>query len=223
MPDAPYRRSPIDAWLAARQPEWHTAGNWRIAARMQDAQIEQAAAKTLALCDLTGPEKFGVKGRNAGTWLAEQGVDVPPEIYQSRGLDDGGVAVRLGRDEFLLESGLRCETVPELATRFRSAVRRLFRVEHQEATFLLVGSRANEVLAQTSGVNFRQVQEGKLVFTRVAGVSCGILPSTIHNVFAHRLWVDPSYALYLWEVLVTIVEELDGQVIGAAALFPELR
>ena len=58
--------------------------------------------------------------------------------------------------------------------------------------------------------------------TRVAGVSCCVFPDTIGGIPAYRIWVDTSYALYLWETLVEICESVGGGVIGAGCVFPEL-
>ena len=99
---------------------------------------------------------------------------------------------------------------------------RLARVEHEEATLLLTGRRSLEVLSQTCGINFREALPDKVVFTRVAGVSCGVFTEAIREVPVYRIWVDPSYALYLWETLVEICHSLDGGEIGAGCIYSEL-
>jgi sarcosine oxidase subunit gamma len=188
----------------------------------QSDDVERAAMKVLSLCDLSALTKLGVKGSEAEGWLREQDVEVPEEIYESRRFAEGGLIVRLGPDEFLLESGVVGESMVALAARLESTQGQVSAVPREDATFLMTGSRAIDVLAQTCGVNFRGVKPQRLILTRVAGVSCGILPETISNVQAYRLWIDPTYAIYLWGTLVEICESLDGTIIGAGCIFPEL-
>ena len=176
----------------------------------------------LGICDLSGLAKLGLKGRDVENWLSNKGLDVPAAIFDSRRLEDGGVIVRFAADEFFLESGIGNETVPAIAARLDSQLARPFHVERQEATFLLTGSRSLEVLSQTCGINFLEVTPRHVVFTRVAGVNCAVLPDTAGVIPSYRFWVDYSYALFLWEVLVEICEGLGGSVIGAGCLFPEL-
>ncbi len=87
---------------------------------------------------------------------------------------------------------------------------------------MLAGSRSTEVFAQTCGINFGEMPQRHVIFTRVAGVSCTVFPDSIRDIEAYRIWVDFSYAEYLWETLVEISESLGGSVIGAGCVFPEL-
>ena len=79
------------------------------------------------------------------------------------------------------------------------------------------------MLAQSCSINFNEASLNQLLLTRVAGVNCGVLPETIGNRQFFRLWVDYTYAIYLWTTLVQIFEDLDGSVVGAGCIFPELR
>ena len=194
------------------------------AVRFDTDEDEPSPLQTLGLCDLSGLTKLGVKGRNAETWLSGQGVDVPATIYESLPLGDGGLIVRLGTDEFLLESGLTDDDngVAALSNRLDPTEEHVYRIERQDATFLLVGPRALDVLAQTCGVNFREAAARYLVLMRVAGVSCGVFPASVGETQCYRLWVDYSYAAYLWETLEQICNDLGGRVVGAGSLFPTI-
>ena len=187
------------------------------------SQFERTAMRSLGLCDLSGLTKLGIKGSGAATWLAKQQVDVPDEIYHSRRLDDHGVVIQCARDEFFLESGIANDSVPSLSDRLDSSDEEIWKVQRQDATFFLIGSRAVQVLAQTCGVDFSRVTPHTLVLTRVAGTSCGVFADPVGNVSAYRIWVDSTYANYLWETLVQISSELDGHVVGAGCIYPELR
>jgi sarcosine oxidase subunit gamma len=194
------------------------------AVRFDTDEDEPSPLQTLGLCDLSGLTKLGVKGRNAETWLSGQGVDVPATIYESLPLGDGGLIVRLGTDEFLLESGLTDDDngAAALSNRLDPTEEHVYRIERQDATFLLVGPRALDVLAQTCGVNFREAAARYLVLTRVAGVSCGVFPASVGETQCYRLWVDYSYAAFLWETLEQICNDLGGRVVGAGSLFPTI-
>jgi len=222
MADATIPRSPIHEALDARGAEWCAIEGIDVAARVQDADTEQASMESLGLCDLSGLQKIGLKGHDAEGWLAGQGIDVPQTVFESSLLDSGGVIVRIGSDEFFLEDGIGNSTVTSLAARMECLKGRVFRVEHQEATFLITGSRSLEVLAQTCGINFSEAVARQVIFTRVAGVSCGVFPDSVRNIPTIRIWVDPGYAVYLWETLVEICESLDGNVIGASCIYSEL-
>ena len=55
---------------------------------------------------------------------------------------------------------------------------------------------------------FAKQPAGRIVFTRIAGVSCGILVLGEGADRFYRLWVDYTLAPYLWETLVEIVREM---------------
>ncbi len=226
MPETAARQSPIHHLLDALGAEWRIVNGAPVAVRFDSAESEADANETLGLCDLSGLTKLGLKGCDAAGWLAEQNVDVPATIYETRRLagdgrcEDAGIIVRLGADEFLLESGVDDRSVSSLGERLDEHPGRLDRVEHQEATFVLIGSRANGVLTQSCAVNFEDIEADRLVMTRVAGVNCSVLRQTHDGVPGFRLWADCSYAVYLWQTLAEICESLDGRVIGAAAVLP---
>lgn len=216
---APTRVSPIHDALLKHRPEWRECGDAQIAWRYDSADAQDAALRMLGLCDLSPLAKLGLKGPNASTWLQEQGAPLPVSIYEALHLDDGGWIVRLGNDEFYLESGLRGEVLSHLDANLGRGRPGIARVERQEATFLLTGSRALEVLAQTCGINFREVPAKRLVMTRIAEVNCSVLPEGGDDLPRYRLWVDPTYAIALWDSLEQISRELGGQLVGALAIY----
>lgn len=222
MSDTLIKQSPIHHLLELQQPEWSQNIEVPIVLRYQSDAAERATMQTLGLCDISGFSKLGIKGLNSDNWLVEQGIDVPATNYESRRLADGGYIVRLAADEFLLESGPQNEVVPSVDTRLKAGGHQLVRVERQDATFMLVGSRSIEVLSQTCGVNFREVPSNYLVFTRIAGVSCGVLPELIEGLPAYRFWFDSSYAVSMWQTMSEICQDLDGNIIGAGCVIPDL-
>lgn len=222
MVDQAVSCSPIREFLDARGAEWRCVDGIDFVVRVQDVEAEQVVMQSLGICDLSSLRKLGLKGRDSEVCLAAEGIEVPQGVFESCPLPYGGLVVRFGANEFFLEEGIGDATVRALAEQVDSHDGQVFRVEHQEATLLLTGLRAAEVLAQTCAINFDGVASRHVVFTRVAGVSCGILPDAVRGIPTYRIWVEPSYAIYLWETLIEISESLGGSVIGAACLYPEL-
>ncbi len=214
------RRSPVHDLLEAHQAQWSSVGGAPIARRVHDPQVEAGCLATVALCDRSALSKLGLKGAGVAAWLANQGVTVPAAIYDTARLGDGGVVSRVGADEFFLEDGVAGGGVTHLRDRLDEADRRAWRVERQDAGFLLAGPKAPAVLAQTCGVDVAREAPDRLFMTRVAGVSCSIRPQANGDAREYCLWLDPSYAVYLWEQLAQIATELGGGIVGVDCIAP---
>ncbi len=215
-------QSPIYPLLESRGGQWTTIGGMAIAHGFDAADVEADAARDLALCDASALPKLGIKGPSAIEWLQSRGVAIPANIYDTASLADGGRIARLDANQFLLESGVAAETVPALSDDLGAGHDGVVRVERQEATLLLSGTRATNVFAQTCGVDMRDVQGGRVVMTRIAGASCSIVLWHHHDTPVYQISIDSTYALYAWDTLLEICTELGGRVIGAAALLEGL-
>jgi sarcosine oxidase subunit gamma len=216
VPQAAERRSPVHDLLLSRNAQWGRLAGAPIALRFSDA--EEEAARELALCDLSALPKLGLKGAGAEGWLRGHQIEVPPATYDVARLPDGGLIARLGGADFFLEAGPSDEVLPRLGTLPAD----VYRVERQDATFLLSGARALRVLARLSSIDFATAPPRRLILTRAGGVTCAALPDRDGDVPVYRLWVDFTYAASFWESVVEIVEELGGRVVGAACVYPEL-
>ena len=223
MSTAPIRYSPIHGWLKAHAAQWGPLGDASIALNFGDADSEQMAAKQLGLCDLSGLSKLGLKGPGAAARLQRHDVGIPGEMFATGPISGDGLIARLGAEEFFLEDGFGGTLVAELGKQLGSTEPGIYRVDRHDGTFLLCGTRAPEVFAQTCGLNVRELPTGRMVFTRAAGVNCMILPQPIGETIAYRLWVDPSFASDLWHSLYEITSELGGRVVGAASVTPSGR
>lgn len=215
----PSRVSPIQHALQQHGPEWRDFGDARIAWRYESQAFAEPAAHALGLCDLSPLAKLGVKGPHTAAWLEEQGVPLPAAMFETLPLEADGTIIRLGNDEFFLEDGLESSRLSQLDIKLGQGQSRVARVERQEATFLLTGSRALEVFAQTCAINFAAVPTNQVVMTRIAGVNVMVLPERGDNFYYYRLWVDPTFALSLWGSLAEITRQLGGQIVGVAAVF----
>ena len=197
---------------------WGEVSGTLLALDFGSPEAEARSALTLGLCDLSALPKLGLKGRGAADWLATQGIDVPSDTFEARQLEPEGIAVRLGDDEYFVESGLSGQPVAVLSDRFGQAQGNTYRVERQDATFVLTGSSALTVMAQVCGVNLEEASAWRLVYSRVAGVSAALLLTSVDKMPQWRVWVDSASAPYLWGQLSQICLELGGQVVGAGAL-----
>ncbi len=214
---SPTRPSPIHQILKSHHPQWRTTAGALFAWRYQKDDGEQRAMRDLGLCDLSPLAKLGVRGPAAAAWLQDQGIAAFDSIYDAQRLADGGWGVRTGANDFFFESGSECHVLAALDEALGRGTPEVVRVERQEATFLLTGSKTPELFAQTCAIDFREAVPGRVLMTRVAGVNCVILPEGTREVPRYRIWVDASYAVSLWEMLYEICHELGGQLIGAEA------
>lgn len=175
--------------------------------------------RPVGICDVSGVPTWFVKGRGASAWLSERVRCIPKQIHETLPVDetDGTQLIRTGVDEFLIE--FSAGTGTSLYRQLCSQTNRLgnfYACERHDAIFFLTSNAADTVLAQTCGINWELVEVDVLVMTSVAGVSCAIRPTSIGGRFGYLLRVDPTYAVYLWEQLLTICEELGGGEIGLA-------
>jgi len=129
--------------------------------------------------------------------------------------------VRSGSDEFLIESapGQTSPLWPEVV--LDGTISSGFHVfDRQDAIFYLCGKKAHDALAQTCGIDWSKAAPDLLVMTRIAGVSCSVLPTLTSGAICFQIRLDPTYAIYLWDELLTICRDLEGNAIGAEVLFP---
>ncbi len=185
----------------------------KVSTRQSPLQFLAAGAvatnRVVGLADLSLLEKWGVKGPGAGSWLAERGVEVPQSIYASRPLPEGGLVVRVGSDEFFLEAGQLDQSLASLGESVPASAD-FTPVLREDAALRITGRGSLDLFAQTCGHPLQQSLIDQIIFTRVAGVSCGILPQSSGEELQYRVWFDPSYAVYLGETLLQIASELDN-------------
>jgi sarcosine oxidase gamma subunit len=163
----------------------------------------------IQLDDLGALPKLGVKGYGAEEWLGKQGIVPPADILGAARFDAKGWIARLGAAEFFLESGGRNEAWVELEARLTPHPPNVYCIPRSEVTLVLAGADSRLVLAQTCGIDFRKPVLYRIVYSRIAGVGCGILPESTEDL-RFRIWVDYTYYPYLWETLTEIVTELGG-------------
>ena len=189
--------------------------------RFAGPEQEERLKGRLALADLSCLPRLGLKGAGVLAWLRESGLQTAAALYEVTPVEGHGILVRIDREEVFLEDGLRGQVVSRIRDRLSANPPGVYRVERQEASFLLTGSRTNAVLSQACGHDFRE-SAGQVVLSRVAGVSCRLLQVEASGIAGLRIWLDPSYSVYLWETLLGIVREDGGDAVGLGCLYPGL-
>ena len=202
-------------------PVWTAVQGMAAVLRIADPEQEDRLKGRLALADLSCLPRLGLKGAGVLAWLRENGLHTAEALHAVTPIEDHGNLVRIDREEVILEDGLQGQVVSRIQDRLSANPPGVYRVERQEASFLLIGSRTHEVLSQTCGHDFRE-SEGQVVLSRVAGVSCRLLQVEASGISGLRIWLDPSYSVYLWKMLLGIVREDGGDAVGLGCLFPGL-
>jgi sarcosine oxidase subunit gamma len=207
------RRSSAHDSLATLEPHWGERFGMTVGLRFSTPEEEHIRLSELALGDLSALPRFGCKGREASEWIAAQNLPVPSSIYGWRRLEDGGLLVRVDSREFMVENGFAGGCAENLIVELGSGADGVYQVQRQDAAFVLAGTRATDVLAQTCGIDFARTGDDFLK-TRVALTSCSVKREPLGDVPAYRVWCEPSYGEYLFAALLEIVHELGGGPVG---------
>lgn len=160
---------------------------------------------------LSHPEelvKRGVKGPGVVAWAQHHDLPLPTTRYSVLPVGAAGVVARAGEGELILE----CTPRDALWERWRAALAEapegVYDIPQQSVTLELSGPRARRVLARSCALNLAAASADTILYTRIAGVSCAVLPRGQGEPRAYRLWVDYSLAPYLWTTLAVIAEDL---------------
>jgi sarcosine oxidase subunit gamma len=179
----------------------------------QSVEAEKSRMADLALCDCSCLPRTSFKGPGAVAWLEGLRIAVPPNLYGYSNWNGQGLLIRVDKQEVFFEDDLQGQGVKQIVERHGAATSGVYRVERQDASFLLSGVKSTKVLLETCGYDFRAPGHS-LVMTRVAGVSCAVLRLEKRTFPLFRFWLDCSYGAYLWEALHEIVHDHGGDVVG---------
>lgn len=208
--NTPMRISAIHAPLQQLDGTWSEInGMPALTATSEDAKI----AQILGIADLSSLNRFGVKGARAAAWLADVGIAVErPNSWTS--LAEGGLALRLGISEYLIEDGLSSALVPRLAN--HACPDHVYPVLRQDLALALCGEQLPALMLETCNVNFPALNlaEHPVILTTMIGVAVTILPSERNGLPFYQIWCDSTFGSYFWHTLVEIAQELGGGAIG---------
>jgi len=172
------------------------------------------ASELLTITDHSLLPRAGVKGPGAAAWLEALGLKLPATPNAWLELPNGGLIARLGQSEYLIDGN--AEVVAKIAATVRTPG--VYPVLRQDASFLLSGSRVNELFLQTCNVDFRilDADPALLLMTSMVGVSVVVVRLKTGALPSCRLWCDGTYGLYLWETLNEIITEITEPGAGVA-------
>ena len=214
--NAPLRMSPVcDAWKTA-SAQWSVRENMRVEERVDAADSTRAAP--LGIAAVSFLFRTGFKGQGVAAWLQAQDIPVPEQPNSWAPLAGGGVVLRLGVSEYLIEDGLTQGSSARMA--HLDTPMHVYPVLHQDVALVLCGEAVHELLLQTCNVNFGALDLAArpVVLTSMAGVAVTVMPGARAGKPSYRVWADGTYGLYLWETLAGIAGELGGGPVGVAAI-----
>lgn len=211
------RTSPLHEELEQLNPHWTNVGGMPVAAQIGDEASQRVTVAKLGLCDLSSLARLLLKGPVAAEFLANNGIDVPPRIYEHHQLDHGGLCIRTGGAEFHIEDGWNGNLVERLREALARPTAGVLPVWRQDVSLAIIGSEATTLFAQVCSFNFAEAGE-HFVMTQIAGVSCSVLPCKLAGEPAWRIWADGTYGAYLWHTLLGVARELGGDAIGTSIL-----
>ena len=210
--------SPLHDVLEHMNPAWGRLHDTMVPISFGSIQNECEHKNRLALCDVSALPRLGLKGMGAKAWLQKNGFEIPSAIYGKANIAGDGILLRTGDSEFFIEGGIADTSVNKWFDDLASAPD-VHRICRQDAAMLLSGRDAVKVLLETCGYDFTK-HPGGVVMSRVAGVSCAILPQDLRGTPVLRIWCDGSFGAYLWETLLEIVRAIGGNAVGMACFFP---
>lgn len=189
------------------------------------ADVEAAAARRLALCDVSAAARAGYKGWAAIDWLREQGCEIGEACNRAYAQDDGTLIARLAEGEALLlappgRSGARFSRLAAAWAASRPPGCYPVPRADDNAAFVIAGARAAAMLAKLCAVDLRAAKFAPLAVaqTQLARLNAIVLRADLGEVHAFHLLFDSASAGYLFGCLVDAMAEFDGRVVGLAAL-----
>ncbi len=224
------RRSFVYRRLAAAGAEFAEINGGAVAMRYPArGESEIAAARRMALADLSVLPHGGFKGRGTVEWLTEQGLQIGVDSNRAYRQPDGELAARLAPTEiFLLDSLLGAgQLINKLNNAWKWAAaapqpQQGYPTPRQDshAWFMVTGEKAAEMFAKVCGVDLRPAHYpiGTIAQTSVAKMSATVIRADLGATVAYHLLADIASADYLWTCVEDAIAEYDGAIVGLAAL-----
>lgn len=240
MVTTPVRLSPLHDAIEELHPTWGALDEMPVALHFGDAAAEKAQAAKLGLCDASAMPRTMLKGPGALDMLRGNRTSIPEKIFDIVPISATGFLARTGSTEFFIEDLPGSELLAHLSSVAAVRPGSVADVLRQDASILLSGTDAVDVLRETCNYEFHlpaadgATSNGQqrswmvpaaashtgVVFTRIVGVSVMVLPRILNGVPVFQLWLDGTYGMYLWETLLEIVREHGGQPVGLATFYP---
>jgi sarcosine oxidase subunit gamma len=213
------RRSPLEDWYERVAAGRRLVEDMSLPSALKDAVPRGTAVR---LGDLSWRRRLGCKGPGAPEWLAAQGF-VVPAAANSWQRTDSVIVARLATSEFLVEASggagpaAKVEGARQLLAT-ASCPSGVYPVARHDLVVSLAGPSTVDLLRQTCSVDFAPLlaaagaDKGPVLFTSMIGVGVLALPASAAAGPGLTLWVDPSFAHYLWGTLLEVAVDLGGGV-----------
>lgn len=197
-------------------------------------EVELAAARRLALADLSVMPHAGFKGKGTAEWLTAQGLSLGPDSNKAYAQAGGELAARLAPTEIFLLDSLRgsgdllqrlnaawkwAETAPRPAQGYPLPR------QDSHGWFMLAGEFAPAMFSKMCGVDLRRDRfaQGAIAQTSLAKMSAIIIRADrqgkdgrVHA--AYHVLADIASAEYLWACLMDAGQEFGIRPVGLQAL-----
>ena len=219
-------KTPILYALADKEPRWTDFNGMSVALGYESEKIELERQQIAGICAVSCLQRFGVKGPNAEQWLSQRNIALPAgnNSWVSSGTtEDASLVLRLGSSEFLIEQQLNNTSngLPDDGSLSQPIAAGVYRVQRNDAAFILSGSRIQDLLSELCLLDLRDkaLAGDAVVMTQVAGISVTLLRQSApgkHTGTVYRLWCDGSYGAYMWQTLTQLADELGGGAVGLA-------
>lgn len=181
----------------------------------------QKHAGALSLLDLSVLPRWGLKGREAFSWLAAQGALVPTSEQTATRQPDGALMGRLSPGEALLLPSLSDGTcgiggpVEQIAA---AGHEHCYPVPRRDshAWFLVRGNAAPQMLAKLCAVDLSpdRFANAQIAQTSLARVSSIVIRNDFDGELAYSVLTDTPSAEYLWDCLLEAMVEFNGTIGG---------
>ena len=182
--------------------------------------LSPAVASPLWLQRASDRFRFGFKGAGAPAWCAAMGLPLPAAHNTWAKLEGGGLIGRLAYTEFYIEHEEEAQVAHLRDTLGRGVQVEsggVYPVHRCDATLVLGGPLAQDVLLQTCNVNFAALEVAAMpvIMTLMVGVAVTVFPAIEGGQTVYRMVCDPTFAAYLWQTLAGIVAESGGAAVAA--------
>jgi len=186
----------------------------------ENTDIEMQRMKKLGICDVSAFSRVGIKGAKAVDWLESQRFTVPEAPNTWRKDHAGGLVLRLGRSEFLLEGFHQGQR----AINANDAPENLYEVARYDASFILSGVHFHSAFSEICALDLSEsaFAADAVLMTSVAGVSVTLIRQLLNGELVYRLWCDGSYGNYMWSTLTEIAGEFGGGAVGLDVHFKQM-
>ncbi len=219
------RRSFIYRELERAGARFVAIGDGAVAAGFRQTPAQEvAAARKLAIVDLSPLPRTGFKGPGAADWLRGRKLKIGDESNCAWPCGKGSLAARLAPGEVLILGSI--DGSDRLWERLDSAWTRdgatCWPVPRRESSFwfMVTGEQAPKMFAKVCGVDLRprSFAVHRIAQTSVARTNCIVIRADVGETLAYHVLGDSASAGYLWGCLLDAMDEFAAGPVGLDAL-----